>query len=173
MCKLSVLTASAQYPIPIFSYRARTTAFAVFLGSYLFIAYPLRMLLPDTRHLSDSAALRLSCSLQILLYLPVVLLALYTLQRLAGSESPQVDRPTLRQTLAALGLQSTRPLADIAYGVRGYIMVVPPYLIMAFVSSRLFHGIHTPLNPVQVRAMGAIGPFDQLLMLLETAAISA
>jgi membrane protease YdiL (CAAX protease family) len=48
-------------------------------------------------------------------------------------------------------------------------MVVPVFLLSALASSRLFQSVHTPINPVQIQALSAIGPFDQLLMLVETA----
>jgi len=165
----SVLTPNAQRPTPNFSYRARTTAFAVFLASYLFIGYPIHVLLPDTRHWSNSSVLRLSSILQIILYIPVVLLAIYTLRKLTYSESPEIGRLSFSRTLAALGMRTSNAAADIAAGVQGYVMVVPLFMISALISSRIFHAIHTPINPVQVQALSAIGPLDQLVMLAETA----
>jgi membrane protease YdiL (CAAX protease family) len=37
------------------------------------------------------------------------------------------------------------------------------------ISLILFRSVHTPINPVQIQALGAVGPFDQLLILIETA----
>lgn len=150
-----------------FSYRARTTAFAVFLASYLFISYPVHAILPDMRLWSPAAIVRLSSILQITLYFPVVLLALYTLRRITAAETGIAQMPTLRQTLAALGMRSSRPLAEIAAGMQGYLLVVPLVFVSALISSRLFHSVHTPVNPVQMQAMDAINPWDQILILIE------
>jgi membrane protease YdiL (CAAX protease family) len=155
---------------PIFSYRARTTAFAVYLATFLFIGYPLRKVMPNMHNWSDSAIMRFTSICQIIMYVPVVLIALYTLRRIAAAESPGDPRPRLRETLAALGLRSTRPFADIVVGMKGYILVLPLFLLTHLVSSWVFRGIHTPVNPVQTQALSAFGPWDQLLMLIETAA---
>jgi len=166
---LSVPTPNTQHPTPVFSYRARTTAFAVFLGSYLFIGYPLRAVLPDLRSWSDTAIMRFTAVLQILLYVPVVLFAFYALQRVSESESPIANRLSIGRIAAALGLNFANPLVDIVAGIRGYVMVAPLFFIAAVVSARIFHSVHTPINPVSVQALTAIGPLDQLLMLVETA----
>ena len=129
----------------------------------------MRALLPDLQHWSDSAVVRLSALLQITLYIPVVLIAIYTLRWMAASELGQTTRPHFRQTLAALGLSSSRPLADVAAGIQGYILVLPVFLFAALISSRVFQSVHTPVNPVQIQALSAINPLDQLLLLIEAA----
>ena len=152
-----------------FSYRARTIAFSVYMAVFMLIGLPVRLLRPLFVNWSADAVGRLNTVLEILIYFPVVFIALWALRRLAAAESPTRPVPTWRETFETLGMTSRRPLADIGVGAGGYVMLMPVvYLVTAF-SQRIFHHYHTPINPVQFDSMMAQNNVDRLLLLLVTA----
>lgn len=151
------------------SYRARSTGFIVYLALFLFIGLPLRLLHPLTAHLSTLALIRLNEVLQLLIYVPVVWIALLVIRRVSAAESPLHKTRSLREILAAMGMRSARPVADIGAGILAYLMTVPFFLITTLISYQIFRNVHTPVNPIQIEAMWALRPIDQLLMMVETA----
>ena len=148
-----------------FSYRARISAFVVYLAVFTIISLPLQLLRPLVENWSGVAVLRLNVALSLLLYIPIVGVALYVLRRNAGLE----PRPSLRALLAGLGLHSPYPLRDVGLGALAYLMALPLFSVATIISQWLFHRYHTPINPVQMETMLTQNPLDQLLLLAEAA----
>lgn len=162
--------AESVAPSPLrFSYRARTIAFSVYMAVFLLIGLPLRLLRPLFENWSSDELSRLNSVLEILAYIPVVLIALWVLRRLAAAEAATPTLPTWRETFAALGLTSQRPLADIGVGTMNYVLLMPLFMAVSAFSQRLFQHYHTPINPVQFDSMMAQNNLDRLLLLLVTA----
>ena len=165
-----VAVAERIAPSPLaFSYRARTIAFSVYMAVFMLIGFPLRLLRPFVESWSSGAVSRLNVVLEIVIYVPVVLIALWTLRRLAAAESESPTLPTWRETFVALGMTSRRPIADIGIGTLNYVLLMPLFVAMTVFSHRLFQHYHTPINPVQFDSMMAQNNIDRLLLLLVTA----
>ncbi len=152
-----------------FSYRARTIAFSVYMAVFMIIGLPLHLLRPVFENWSAGALTRLNTVLEIVLYVPVVFIALWVLRRLAAAESPSRTLPTWRETFQALGMTSQRPLADIGVGTLNYVMLMPLFFAVTAFSQWIFARYHTPINPVQFDSMMAQSNLDRLLLLLVTA----
>ncbi len=164
----SVLAAPLA-PALDFSYRARTIAFSVYLAVFMLIGLPLRLLRPMLENWSSGAMMRLNTILEIVVYFPVVLIAIWVLRRLSALESPTRTVPTWRATFAALGMTSKNPLADIGWGAFGYVLIMPLFFALTAFSQKLFQHYHTPINPVQFDSMMAQDNIDRLLLLIVTA----
>lgn len=166
----SVPLAEHAAPLPLqFSYRARTVAFSVYMSVFMLIGLPLRLLRPLFENWSAGTLTRFYISVEILLYFPVVLIALWVLRRLAAAESSTHKIPTWRETFTALGMTSRRPLADIGIGTMNYVLLMPLFFAMTAFSQKIFQHYHTPINPVQFDSMMAQSNVDRLLLLLLTA----
>ena len=152
-----------------FSYRARTIAFSVYMAVFMLIGLPLRLLRPAFDNWSAGALTRLNTVLEIVLYIPVVFIALWVLRRLAAAESPTRTLLTWRETFRALGMTSQRPLADIGVGTLNYVVLMPLFFAVSAFSQKIFQHYHTPINPVQFDSMLAQNNIDRLLLLLVTA----
>jgi membrane protease YdiL (CAAX protease family) len=168
MSPVAVAERIASPPLA-FSYRARTIAFSVYMAVFMLIGFPLRLLRPFVESWSSGAVTRLITVLEIVIYVPVVLIALWTLRRLAAAESASPTLPTWRETFTALGMTSRRPMADIGVGTLNYVLLMPLFFAMTAFSHRLFQHYHTPINPVQFDSMMAQNNVDRLLLLLVTA----
>jgi membrane protease YdiL (CAAX protease family) len=156
-------------PLPSFSYRARTIAFSIYMAVFMLIGLPLRLMRPLFDDWSAGALSRFNTVLEILIYVPVVGIALWALRRLAAAESPSGTLPTWRETFTALGMTSDRPLADIGAGAFNYVLLMPVFFAVSALSHKLFEHYHTPINPVQFESMMAQSNVDRLLLLLITA----
>jgi len=157
-------------PAPLrFSYRARTVAFSVYMAVFMIIGLPLRLLRPMVENWSSGALTRLNTVLEIVLYLPVVFIAIWVLRRLSAAENPDEPTPTWRETFAALGLTSRRPLEDVGVGAFNYVLLMPLFIAVTAFSGWIFRHYHTPINPVQFDSMMAQSNLDRLLLLLVTA----
>jgi membrane protease YdiL (CAAX protease family) len=167
------ISATRSEPAPPLSYRTRIAAFVVYMALFVFIGLPFRLLLsklgPHLEDWSNTALLRLNVVINLVLYIPIVLISLWALQRLVIAEAPEKPHPSLRSLLADLGLRSQRPLADTGVGILGYVMVTPLFLFATVLSNWLFRHYHTPVNPVQLETMMTHNLFDRLLLLLEAA----
>jgi len=152
-----------------FSYRARTVAFSVYMAVFMIIGLPLRLLRPIVENWSSGALTRFNTVLEIVLYLPVVFIAIWVLRRLTAAENPDQSIPTWRETFTALGMTSQRPLADIGVGAFNYVLLMPLFIAVTVFSGWLFRHYHTPINPVQFDSMMAQSNVDRLLLLLVTA----
>ncbi len=152
-----------------FSYQARTIAFAVYMSVFMIIGLPLRLLRPHLDNWSSDALMRFNTVMEIMLYVPVVLIALWVLRRIAASEASTHEIPTWRQTFTALGMTSQRPLADIGVGTMNYVLLMPVFFLVTAASQKIFQHYHTPINPVQFDSMMAQNNLDRLLLLLVTA----
>jgi membrane protease YdiL (CAAX protease family) len=166
----SLVVPESVAPAPLhFSYRARTIAFSVYMAVFMLIGLPLRLLRPLFESWSSGALTRLNTVLEILVYIPVVLIAVWVLRRLAAAESPDRAIPTWRETFKALGMTSQRPLADIGVGTMNYVLLMPVFFAVTALSNKIFQHYHTPINPVQFDSMMAQSNVDRLLLLLVTA----
>ena len=166
----SLPLAVQEAPSPLhFSYRARTIAFSVYMAVFMLIGLPLRLLRPVVAAWSSGAVMRLNTALEIVVYVPVVLIALWVLRRLSAAESSSHTLPTWRETFQALGMTSQRPMADIGVGTLNYVLLMPLFFAVTAFSQRIFQHYHTPINPVQFESMMAQNSVDRLLLLLVTA----
>ena len=166
----SQLSAERVAPPPIsFSYRARTVAFSVYLAVFMLIGLPLRLLRPLFENWSSGAVGRLNSVIEIIVYVPVVFIALWVLRRLAAAESAAHTVATWRETFRTLGMTSQRPLADIGVGTLNYVLLMPVFFAVSAFSQKIFERYHTPINPAQFDSMMAQNNVDRLLLLLITA----
>ena len=161
---------ASDLPSPLqFSYRARTVAFSVYMAVFMIIGLPLRLLRPMVENWSSGALTRFNTVLEIVLYFPVVFIAIWVLRRLTAAENPDHPIPSWRETFTALGMTSRRPLADIGVGAFNYVLLMPMFIAVTVFSGWLFRHYHTPINPVQFDSMMAQSSVDRLLLLLVTA----
>lgn len=169
-----VASPPAVPPLPgtgsyFFSYKARTIAFSVYMAVFMVIGLPLRLLRPLVVEWSAAEISRLNTVFELLAYVPVVWITLLALRHLAASESPTRTLPTWRETFRTLGMRSEQPGSDILAGALNYIMVMPLFFAVTYLSHKIFQHYHTPINPVQFESMQAQNSLDRLLLLLVTA----
>lgn len=167
----SFAAAQSVTPPPSFSYRARLIAFLVYYAGFIGIGYlvglALRGLSPIYENWSNQALLRLNVAANLILYIPVVFLALWTLKRLTQTETGR--KISWREVLAGVGFRTEQPLQDIGAGFYGYSITYPLFFIAAIISSILFSRFHTPVNPVEFDTMVTKNLLDRFLLLVEAA----
>lgn len=152
-----------------FSYRARMSAFLAYFALPL-IALPLGVLVREG-NMNGPTLTRLSVTLYLVLTALSVLVSLQVLRAMVQKEEQQ--RPTLRETLQALGVRTAHLWRDVAMGVTRYAMILPFLLLTAWLSSVLFARFKTPPHPVLYQFLTAPSPADRALLLFQTAVVAA
>jgi membrane protease YdiL (CAAX protease family) len=160
-----ILVPASSVPEVAFSYRTRMIAFVVYFASYLLISWPLQLIGPLTAHWSERAALRLDLVIDLLAYIPITAVTLYTLKRLAEAE--QHRRLTWRETWSAIGFRTGGFGRSAMTAIAGYTMTVPLLLLASFVSAMLFKNFHTPSHPVELIILNTQDGFVRTMILLQ------
>ena len=147
-----------------FSYRARIYGFVTYMAAMLLIGVPFIPIKAMTQDWSSEALVRLHLVLNLVLYVPVVGIALWVLRRMAKGEGKLNSLPTLRSTLAALGFRVRRPLVEWGVSVWGYGLAIALMTVAALISDKLFRGVYTPENDALTIATVLHTPLDRFLL---------
>ena len=127
----------------------RKTAFVAYLLTMTFIALPLRPLRYLVTNWSSEAVARFSTLLNLVIYIPVVLIpfwVLYTLMRRRKAGVLDGKAVTWRALLAQLGFRTRGATGDMGAGIAGYLLITPLFLMAAVLSNHLFRHFQTPVN---------------------------
>jgi len=162
--------AERSEPLSPFSFNTRIITFVVFFGCYLLIAWPLRSILPLVAHWSSRDILRLSMMLELIAYLPNAAITLLVFKRLGERDANR--RLTWRETLAALGLWTTRPVSDVLAAAGAYSMTIPAIYLAAGISLYLFRGFHTPVHPVDSILLRAQDDLTRALVVIQAVIVA-
>ncbi len=155
---------------PVFSYGARAVAFSVYLLAMLGPRIPSSLMKPLMPSGSRAAVARFSLTFTIIYSLLALALALWTLRVWTGRSSTL--RPTLRGTLAELGLRTRNFVSDVVMGLGGYVISLPYLFVALGISAWLFHRYKTPDNPVFRLVPHLNSPLDRGLLFLAVAVVA-
>ena len=158
----------------LYPYGLLLLAFLLYLTIHETISLPLALVLPllHVRDWSTLMRLRASLLLQLMFYVPVLLLPLWLLWRGAFLSSEAGALATFTQWRRAIGFRTHNALADVAAGMGSYLCLAPVMLLMGYLSDVLFHNYHTPLNPADLEMLAARFPLDKFLVFF-VAAVAA
>lgn len=170
----SSLPPSSQPQRAGFPYSALITAFLTYLTFHEVLSLIFSvLLLPYRARLEALPALtvmRLELLLQLVFYVPIVLVPLWVLRRRTSFDPITGHSITLRSMLASLGYRTRNPLQDVLSGLFGYLLSMPLVVLTSVLSQWLFRRYLTPANPAELWMMIAQTPMDRLLVVLVASA---
>jgi membrane protease YdiL (CAAX protease family) len=161
---------------PPFGARDALRAFTAALVVMLIGSIPLGLLRAVMTDGPAIAQLRFSLIAQMLLYAPMLWVALALLRSAPAREAqpppispPEKARRTWGQTLEQLRLPAQKPWQELGAGLLRYALVFPLFFGLSWLSTRLFHQFETPQNQALVQILAIQSPFDKALLLLAAA----
>jgi membrane protease YdiL (CAAX protease family) len=118
---------------------------------------PLQLLIPVLAH-PTAGNLSVLFYMQVAAYLPIIVCPLWLLQR--------ATRASWRELRNRIGLRTSSVIADIGYGILGYLLIFPLQELATNVSESIFRRYRTPVNPIEIEMAHAHGHVQVGLLFL-------
>jgi len=115
--------------------------------------------------LPTSTLLRVTQLVQVLAYVPIILVPLLLIRRCIQCDPRTGERLGWKRLLANIGFRTAGPAIDIGAGAIGYLLVTPAVVAAGLLSNWLFARFHTPQNPAALEMLAAQSNLDRVLIL--------
>ncbi len=151
----------------IIDYQTGLVGFMLYFLSMTFIGLPFAFFKPLFLKMAPAQFMHIQLLLQLVLYIPIVGITLGGMKAVCSLKTGK--NISWKRLFVELGFRSDNLMNEIGAGVRGFVLILPVFLVTASLSQLIFSKYHTPMNPAQLEIFAVQNIWDRIALVLGVA----